>query len=384
MKQEEADLSAFQIRERKDRTIFVGNIALETTQKQLKKHFKSAVGPVEKVWLRSICVNIEGKKSERAKIITKDYGALKDNKNGYILFKEKESVTKALELNQTKLGDKHIRVDTLKGSTLEKKEGQKGGASEDDFKTTVFVGNLPYVVSEEEVREHFAKFGTIKNVRLVRDAKSHIGKGIGFVMFDSEEELRAAIAGAVKFSGRELRLKKATDPKKREKKANRKEAALEERREKRRQAKKQDEESEDDMNIQEKLANYSSDDSEDEKPKKKSASNIPKVPDLSDTKTFEKMTSGVDRGADRELKMQNTISFNQRKRTAMLKEMIHKAQHEGKLVKHQDTQAQKKVHNELFKKENKQLKVTNSKKRELKQKANLKKINSIKLKSKKI
>jgi len=42
------------------------------------------------------------------------------------------------------------------------------------------------------------------------------------------------------------------------------------------------------------------------------------------------------------------------------------------------------VHNELFKKENKQLKVTNSKKRELKQKANLKKINSIKLKSKKI
>jgi nucleolar protein 12 len=255
-------------------------------------------------------VNIEGKKSERAKIITKDYGALKDNKNGYILFKEKESVTKALELNQTKLGDKHIRVDTLKGSTVEKKEGQKGGASEDDFKTTVFVGNLPYVVSEEEVREHFAKFGTIKNVRLVRDAKSHIGKGIGFVMFDSEEELRAAIAGAVKFSGRELRLKKATDPKKREKKANRKEAALEERREKRRQAKKQDEESEDDINIQEKLANYSSDDSEDEKPKKKSASNIPKVPDLSDTKTFEKMTSGVDRGADRELKMQNTISFN--------------------------------------------------------------------------
>jgi nucleolar protein 12 len=31
MKQDEADLSAFQIRERKDRTIFVGNIALETT-----------------------------------------------------------------------------------------------------------------------------------------------------------------------------------------------------------------------------------------------------------------------------------------------------------------------------------------------------------------
>lgn len=54
------------------------------------------------------------------------------------------------------------------------------------------------------------------------------------------------------------------------------------------------------------MANYSSDDSEDEKPKKnKSAANIPKIPDLTDTKTFEKMTNQDknERGADRELKM---------------------------------------------------------------------------------
>lgn len=45
------------------------------------------------------------------------------------------------------------------------------------------MGNLPFVVSEEEVRTHFSKFGTIQNVRLVRDPKTFIGKGIGFVMF---------------------------------------------------------------------------------------------------------------------------------------------------------------------------------------------------------
>ncbi len=56
-------------------------------------------------------------------------------------------------------------------------------------------------------------------------------------MFSTQEELRAAITDGTKFKGRELRLKKATDPKKREKKANRKQAALDERREKRRQAK---------------------------------------------------------------------------------------------------------------------------------------------------
>ena len=56
-------------------------------------------------------------------------------------------------------------------------------------------------------------------------------------MFTTQEELRAAITGGIKFNGRDLRLNKATDPKKREKKANRKQAALDERREKRRKAK---------------------------------------------------------------------------------------------------------------------------------------------------
>ena len=74
-----------------------------------------------------------------------------------------------------------------------------------------------------------------------------MGKGIGFVMLSSEEELRAAMAGGIKFKGRELRLKKATEPKKREKKANRKEQALTDRREAR-AAKRREEESEDEEN----------------------------------------------------------------------------------------------------------------------------------------
>jgi RNA recognition motif-containing protein len=49
------------------------------------------------------------------------------------------------------------------------------------------------VVSEEEVRAHFAQFGTILNVRLIREPKTFIGKGIGYVMFKSNEEMRTAI-----------------------------------------------------------------------------------------------------------------------------------------------------------------------------------------------
>ena len=51
--------------------------------------------------------------------------------------------------------------------------------------------------------------------------------------------MRAAIKDGLKFKGRELRLKKATESKKREKKANKKEAAVEARRETRRLEKKE-------------------------------------------------------------------------------------------------------------------------------------------------
>jgi hypothetical protein len=42
------------------------------------------------------------------------FGIQKDNKNGYVLFKSKESVPKALTLNQSLFMEKHLRVDTVK------------------------------------------------------------------------------------------------------------------------------------------------------------------------------------------------------------------------------------------------------------------------------
>lgn len=220
-------LSAFQLKERRERTIFVGNISLDCSLKQLKKQFKTLAGPVEKVWFRSIATTQDTKQPERAKILTNQHGPQKDSKNGYVLFKSKDTIEKALTLNQSLFKEKHIRVDVIKSD-------QENAKTTDDFNTSIFVGNLPFVVSEEEVRTHFAKFGAIKNVRIVRDPKTFIGKGIGFVMFTTQDELRAAIKDGASFKGRELRIKKATDPKKREKKANRKEAALEVRKEKRR------------------------------------------------------------------------------------------------------------------------------------------------------
>lgn len=52
-----------------------------------------------------------------------------------------------------------------------------------DRKRSVFVGSLPFDAEEEELWKFFADCGAIDNVRLIRDKKTNIGKGIGYVQF---------------------------------------------------------------------------------------------------------------------------------------------------------------------------------------------------------
>ena len=86
-KSKNVEQSAFMIKERKARTVFVGNVPVPATAKQLQKVFR-ACGKIEKIWFRSICISDESKRPQRAKIIQKDFGNSKDSKNAYILFKD--------------------------------------------------------------------------------------------------------------------------------------------------------------------------------------------------------------------------------------------------------------------------------------------------------
>jgi len=62
-------LSALQVRDRNERTAFVGNVPLDASSKQLKKFFLDAGFAIEKCWFRSICTMQDTKAPERAKII---------------------------------------------------------------------------------------------------------------------------------------------------------------------------------------------------------------------------------------------------------------------------------------------------------------------------
>ncbi len=93
-----------------------------------------------------------------------------------------------------------------------------------DFETTIFIGNLPWVINEEDLRAHFEDCGKILNVRVVRDKDTFIGKGIAYIQFSNAAEMKKAqeTKNNSLFKGRQLRVKRATPSERREKKQNKK------------------------------------------------------------------------------------------------------------------------------------------------------------------
>ena len=59
----------------------------------------------------------------------------------------------------------------------------------------IYVGNLSYEVTEEELRQEFEAFGEVTSVSIIIDKYSGRPKGFGFIEMASVSEGQAAITG---------------------------------------------------------------------------------------------------------------------------------------------------------------------------------------------
>ncbi len=59
----------------------------------------------------------------------------------------------------------------------------------------IYVGNLSYEVTEEELRQEFLAFGGVESVNIITDKYSGRPRGFGFVEMPSVSEGQAAITG---------------------------------------------------------------------------------------------------------------------------------------------------------------------------------------------
>jgi cold-inducible RNA-binding protein len=70
----------------------------------------------------------------------------------------------------------------------------------------LYVGNLPYSVTEERIQQHFAQHGSVLSARIITDKFSGRSKGFGFVEMSSDQEAERAIAtlNGTGFEGRNI------------------------------------------------------------------------------------------------------------------------------------------------------------------------------------
>ena len=62
------------------------------------------------------------------------------------------------------------------------------------METKLYVGNLAYSTTEEDLQELFAQAGTVKSVALIKDRDTGRSKGFGFVEMENQAETEKAIS----------------------------------------------------------------------------------------------------------------------------------------------------------------------------------------------
>src|SRR5258708_37051033 len=71
----------------------------------------------------------------------------------------------------------------------------------------IYVGNLDFNVTEDELRQAFATYGQVDNVTVLKDRDTGQPRGFGFVEMANDEEAEKAIAG---LNGTHLRSRNLT------------------------------------------------------------------------------------------------------------------------------------------------------------------------------
>jgi RNA recognition motif-containing protein len=76
---------------------------------------------------------------------------------------------------------------------------------------SIYIGNLSYQVTEEDLTSVFAEYGAVKRVQLPTDRETGRMRGFGFVEMNSEAEEQAAIDAldGAEWMGRALKVNKA-------------------------------------------------------------------------------------------------------------------------------------------------------------------------------
>ena len=78
----------------------------------------------------------------------------------------------------------------------------------------IYVGNLNYNLSEDELEKVFSSYGEVASVKIIRDKYTDQSKGFGFIEMATDADAQKAIdeLNGTEVKGRELRVNQARPP----------------------------------------------------------------------------------------------------------------------------------------------------------------------------
>jgi len=91
--------------------------------------------------------------------------------------------------------------------------GQTTSSSREEglFSMKLYVGNLSYTTSEDDLRDAFSPFGEVASAKVITDRDTGRSKGFGFVEFNDDDAARKAMSSmnGAELGGRSLTVNEA-------------------------------------------------------------------------------------------------------------------------------------------------------------------------------
>ncbi|KAK0285130.1 Phosphatidylinositol-3-phosphatase SAC1 [Friedmanniomyces endolithicus] len=176
--------------ERDRRTVFVQQLAARLRTKELQAFFEQ-VGPVVEAQI------VKDRVSGRSKGV------------GYVEFREEDSVQKAIQLTGQKLLDIPIIVAVTEAEKNRQARNPEGTATQSNGIPfhRLYVGNIHFSITEEDLKNVFEPFGELEFVQLQKEEQGR-SKGYGFVQFVDPAQAKEALEkmNGFELAGRPIRV----------------------------------------------------------------------------------------------------------------------------------------------------------------------------------
>ena len=180
--------------------IWIGNLSWTTTKNELRDFFaenmSDAATSITRLHLPSPSQTTLRNSQQKTKPQNKGFA--------YINFSTKAALSDALSLSEKLFSGRKVLIKDAKSfegrpeKSVDEDAKEMDALSRKSPSERIFVGNLRFETTKEEIREHFQKLGVVEDVFLATFEDSGKCKGYGWVTFGKVEAAKTAVRGWVK------------------------------------------------------------------------------------------------------------------------------------------------------------------------------------------